>query len=294
MKLEKSALAVRLAKLPSLTLRNRPVRTRMTEETRAAVSALVPAWRALENGFARHICSGMTKLNIDAPAHPTEIPTIDAAIQAHLGRQLRALFGDPVGERLPQSLARLADRVAQVIRAHTEPVDQAFIDGIMASLSRLRAYAISLTRNVDQAEDLVQETILKAISKHERFESGTNLQAWLFTILRNLFFSTRRRSQREVEDPDGAHAAALTTIPDQEDRIVVQNLGEALAQLPQEQREAILLVGAEGLSYDETAEALGVKVGTIKSRVNRARNRLADLMGLTSEDGVAVERGARP
>jgi len=236
----------------------------------------------------------MTKLNPDAPAHTTEIPTIDAAIQAHLGSQLRALFGDPTVERLPGSLVQLADRVAQVIRAHTEPVDQAFIDGIMSSLSRLRAYAISLTRNVDQAEDLVQETTLKAISKHERFEVGTNLQAWLFTILRNLFFSSRRRSQREIEDTDGAYAAALTTIPDQEDRIVVRDLGAALAQLPQEQREAVLLVGAEGLSYDETAEALGVKVGTIKSRVNRARNRLAELMGLVGEDGIAADRGARP
>ena len=227
-------------------------------------------------------------------AHPADTPTLDPAIQAHLGSQLRALYGDPADEKLPQGLARLADRVAQVIRAHTEPVDQGFIDGIMASLSSLRSFAISLTRDLHQAEDLVQETVLKAISKQERFEAGTSLQAWLFTILRNLYFSAHRKTKREVEDADGSHAATMITVPDQEDRIVVQDLEAALTKLPQEQREAILLVGAEGLSYEETAEALGVKVGTIKSRVNRARNRLAEMMGLAGQDGIAGSRGGLP
>jgi RNA polymerase sigma-70 factor (ECF subfamily) len=85
----------------------------------------------------------------------------------------------------------------------------------------------------------------------------------------------------------------MISVPDQEDRIVVQDLYGALAKLPQEQREAILLVGAEGMSYEETADALGVKVGTIKSRVNRARNRLAELMGLAGQDGIAGSRSAQ-
>ncbi len=236
----------------------------------------------------------MTKTISDPRTLPAENPILDAAIQAHLGTQLRALYGDPAAEKLPQSLARLADRVAQVIRAHTQPMDQAFVDGIMASLSPLRSFAISLTRDIHRAEDLVQETILKAISRQESFAAGTNLQAWLFTILRNQFFSAHRRTQREVEDADGAYAATLISIPDQEDRIVVQDLEAALAKLPQEQREAILLVGAEGMSYEETADALGVKVGTIKSRVNRARNRLAELMGLSGADGIAATRGDHP
>jgi RNA polymerase sigma-70 factor (ECF subfamily) len=217
-------------------------------------------------------------------------PILDAAIQAHLGIQLRVLYGDPAEIKLPRRLAQLADRVAQVIRAHTEPVDQAFVDGIMASLKSLRAYAISLTRDIHQAEDLVQETVLKAISKQEKFEADTNLQAWLFTIQRNLFFSGHRKTQREVEDADGAHAATLVTIPDQEDHITVQDLEAALAKLPQEQREAILLIGVEGMAYEEAAEVLGVKVGTIKSRVNRARNRLAELMGLSGTHGIAADR----
>jgi RNA polymerase sigma-70 factor (ECF subfamily) len=116
--------------------------------------------------------------------------------------------------------------------------------------------------------------VLKAISKQEKFEADTNLQAWLFTILRNQFFSGHRKTHREVEDADGTHAAALITIPDQEDRIVVQDLEAALAKLPRDQREAILLIGAEGMAYEEVA----------------ARNRLAELMGLSGADGIAADR----
>jgi RNA polymerase sigma-70 factor (ECF subfamily) len=183
--------------------------------------------------------------------------------------------------------------VAQVIRVHTEPVDQVFVDELIGSLSSLRAYAVSLTHDMNRAEDLVQETVLRAISKQEKFEAGTNLQAWLFTIQRNLFFSAHRKTQREVEDTDGAYAAAMTSIPDQEDRLAVQDLHAALARLPREQREALLLVGAEGMSYEETAAALGVKVGTIKSRVNRARNRLTELMGPINADADAGVHDAR-
>ena len=133
---------------------------------------------------------------------------------------------------------------------------------------------------------------LRAISKHEKFEAGTNLAAWLMTILRNLFYSGRRRTQREVEDADGIHAATMISIPDQEDAIIVQDLHAALAKLPRGQRDAIMLVGAEGMAYEEAAAALGVNVGTLKSRVNRARNRLAELMGLIGEDGVGSSRSS--
>ena len=218
---------------------------------------------------------------------------LDDAIRLHLGHQLRTLYGDPAGEKLPRDLARLAERVTQAIRAHTEPLDQAFITGVMAALPSLRNFAMSLTKRVDQAEDLVQDTVLKALSKHDHFEAGTNLQAWLFTILRNGYFSVHRKTNREVEDGEGVHAASLITIPDQEDRLAVQDLSAALEKLPQEQREAIILVGAEGLSYDDAAQALGVKVGTIKSRVNRARTRLAELIGETDHhSGVGRHAGS--
>jgi RNA polymerase sigma-70 factor (ECF subfamily) len=209
---------------------------------------------------------------------------LDDAIQAHLGEQLRAYYGDPTNHRLPLSLRLLADRAAQIIRAHTEPVDQVFIDGIMAALPALKAYAISLTRNADKAEDLIQETILKAISKQQHFEEGTNLQAWLFTILRNHSFTIHRKVRREVEDADGIHAAKLEAAPAQEGRLMMIKLQAALASLTEDQRNALLLVGLEGAEYEDAAVELGCAVGTIKSRVNRARTRLAELLELDDGD----------
>ncbi|KLK89586.1 RNA polymerase subunit sigma-70 [Microvirga vignae] len=217
---------------------------------------------------------------------------LDSSIQAHLGHQLRTWYGDPAGDKLPPDLARLLDRVAQVIRARTGLVDQAFVDGVLTSVTSLRAFAISLTRNGEQAEDLVQETVLRALSKQEQFVAGTNLQAWLFTILRNQFCSEHRKSLREVEDGDGSYAATMVALPDQEDRIMIRDLEAALHKLPEGQREALLLVGADGLSYEEAAQVLGCAVGTVKSRVNRARSCLTELMRLAGEDGLA--RARRP
>ena len=223
----------------------------------------------------------LLRLDPSAPA------ALDSSIQAHLGEHLRARYDDPAETKLPPNLARLLERVAQVLRARTEPVNQAFTDEVLASVTSLRAFAISLTRNADQAEDLVQETLLRAISKHEQFVAGTNLQAWLFTILRNQFFSEHRKSMREVEDGDGSYAASMICMPDQEDRIMIHDLEAALHKLPEGQREAILLVGADGLSYEEAAQVLGCAVGTVKSRVNRARCCLAEFMRLAGEDGLA-------
>ncbi|MBL0407346.1 sigma-70 family RNA polymerase sigma factor [Microvirga aerilata] len=230
-----------------------------------------------------------------SPLRPVSLSSpavLDSRIQAHLGQQLRVWYGNPAEEKLPRSLTRLLKRLTEAIRARTDPADQAFADGILASVTSLRAFAVSLTRNADQAEDLVQETVLRAISKHEQFAAGTNLQAWLFTILRNQFFSEHRKITREVEDVDGSYAATMISLPDQEDRIMVHDLEVALGKLPETQREAIMLVGADGLSYEEAAQALGCAVGTVKSRVNRARNGLAEEMRLADDDGIARSRHA--
>jgi RNA polymerase sigma-70 factor (ECF subfamily) len=218
---------------------------------------------------------------------PSVSAALDSSIQAHLGQHLRTCYGDPSKAELPPDLARLLDRVAQAIRARTGLVDAAFVDGVLASVTSLRAFAISLTRSALQAEDLVQETVLRAISKQEQFVAGTNLQAWLFTILRNQFCSDHRKSLREVEDGDGSYAATMIALPEQEDRIMIHDLEAALLKLPEGQREALLLVGADGLTYEEAAQVLGCAVGTVKSRVNRARNCLAGLMSLAGEDGLA-------
>ena len=151
-------------------------------------------------------------------------------------------------------------------------------DEMLACMPHLRAFAISLLHNADDADDLVQETILRAWKNLDRFERGTNLQAWLFTILRNLFYSRYRQRRREVEDPDDQHAAGLSVAPDQMARVEHAELLRALALLSAEHREALLLIGAQGMSYDEASRICGVPIGTIKSRVHRARTQLASLM----------------
>jgi RNA polymerase sigma-70 factor (ECF subfamily) len=156
-------------------------------------------------------------------------------------------------------------------------VEPALRQDLLAAIPSLRAFAMSLLHNSNQADDLVQDTIVRAWGAMDRFERGTNLNAWLFTILRNVFYSQHRRTKREVEDPDGSYAAKLRTAPDQQSHLDFEDLRTALAKLPLDQREALLLITAEGMSYDQAA-ICGTAVGTIKSRVHRARARLTLLL----------------
>lgn len=151
---------------------------------------------------------------------------------------------------------------------------------VTARVPSLRAFAWSLSRNGADADDLVQETLTKAWIYRHRFQPGTNLRAWLFTILRNAWYSSVAKRRREVSDEDGQHAARLTAEGSQEWSVELAALKEALDDLPPEHREAVVLVGAAGLSYEEAAEIAGCALGTIKSRVNRARNRLAEAMDI--------------
>jgi RNA polymerase sigma-70 factor (ECF subfamily) len=161
---------------------------------------------------------------------------------------------------------------------------------LFAALPHLRAFAISLTGDVDRADDLVQEAVLRGLSHLHQFKRGTNFQGWMFTILRNQFHSNYRKRRREVEDADGLYAAKVAIPPEQGAYLDFTDFRDALAKLSPEQREALLLIGAEGLTYEETAEICGTKVGTIKSRVNRARKRLAELLGLDEIDEIGPDR----
>ena len=149
---------------------------------------------------------------------------------------------------------------------------------VVAQIPTLRAFAWSLSRNSSDADDLVQETLIKAWTHRAKFEPGTNLRAWLFTILRNTYYTSVVKRRREVADEDGRMAAALSQPPTQEWSMTMHNLRSALDKLPDEHREALVLVGAAGVSYEEAAEICGCAIGTIKSRVNRARSRLLKLM----------------
>jgi RNA polymerase sigma-70 factor (ECF subfamily) len=153
-----------------------------------------------------------------------------------------------------------------------------FTKGLIEAVPALRAFAISLTGNVERADDLVQETVLKAWAASNSFQPGTHLKAWLFTILRNHALTQFKKRKREVEDVDGALSATLSSKAEQEGSVTLNEMRVALAKLPEDQREAVLLVGGAGFSYEEVAEMCGTVVGTIKSRVSRGRSLLAELM----------------
>jgi RNA polymerase sigma-70 factor, ECF subfamily len=163
-------------------------------------------------------------------------------------------------------------------------IDPTVRDEMLATVPALRAFAISLCRDVDRADDLVQTTLLRAWAHIDSFEAGTNMAAWLFTILRNGFNSEYRKHRREVADVDGVYAANLTSPPEQEAHVELEEFREALGRLPVEQCEALVLVGASGFSYEQAAEICGCAVGTIKSRVNRARSKLVEIMSIESVD----------
>jgi RNA polymerase sigma-70 factor (ECF subfamily) len=137
---------------------------------------------------------------------------------------------------------------------------QSWRDAVVLMIPALRAFAWSLSHNSADADDLVQDTLIKAWTHRDKFEVGTNLRAWLFTILRNTYYTAAVRRRREVRDETGKYAATLTTGPTQEWSL------------------AMILVGAAGLTYEEAAEVCGCALGTIKSRVNRARARLLKIM----------------
>jgi RNA polymerase sigma-70 factor (ECF subfamily) len=166
-------------------------------------------------------------------------------------------------------------------------MDPAIRDAMVAAMPRLRRFAISLA-GAQHADDLVQETLLHACDKIRLFDSSGQILPWLITILRNQFYSEWRKRRREVEDPDGTYAETLVTEPRQVAHVVCEELGAALLKLPNEMRQALMAVGYSGLSYQEAAQACGCPVGTIRSRVHRARESLAALLNIESPADFAL------
>lgn len=168
--------------------------------------------------------------------------------------------------------------------ARTESSDRSVREAMLLMVPSLRAFAISLCRNSDRADDLVQDTLLRALANIHSFQPGTSMGAWLFTILRNRFLSEYRRQRREVQDSYGSHADSLRSPPDQHGKVELEEFRAALAELPFDQREALILVGASGFSYADAAAICRVAIGTIKSRVNRARQRLSARLAINRLD----------
>lgn len=158
-------------------------------------------------------------------------------------------------------------------------------------IPHLRAYGRSLCGNRDRADDLVQDTMMKAWSARHRFEPGTNMRAWTFIILRNTFLSQIRRTRFEGDYDEEVVERTHTSPASQEQSIELVDAHRALTLLPESQREALILVGAGGFAYDEAAEICGVPVGTIKSRVARARTALEQILSEGKLDRRAGAQG---
>jgi RNA polymerase sigma factor (sigma-70 family) len=161
---------------------------------------------------------------------------------------------------------------------HVSLSDDDFKAELARVIPHLRAFGRSLSGNRDLADDLVQETLLKAWAARKRFQAGTNMRAWTFIILRNLFLSQMRRARFKGEWDDLTASKILAAPASQDRHVELGDLQRALLHLPQPQREALILVGAGGFAYEEAAEICGCAVGTIKSRVARGRVALEALM----------------
>ena len=159
--------------------------------------------------------------------------------------------------------------------------DQAFKTGLVQLIPHLRAFARTLTGDPTAADDLAQDAMMKAWDARNSFQLGTNMKAWTFMILRNQFYSDKRRSWRQIQLDQEAAERTLVAIDDPSAPLALDELRRAMLVLPEEQREALVLIGAGGFAYEEAAEICGCAVGTVKSRVSRARRALQ----ATLEDG---------
>ena len=182
-----------------------------------------------------------------------------------------------------------SQHLALVEEVRVSRCSQQVRDQLPAFLPHLRNFALSLTHDPVWSDDLVQGTVLRAWANLDRFQHGSNLEAWLFTILRNSFYSEHRQRRWEIEDPEGGYARTLMVQPEQESRLMLQDLQRALMRLPPDQREALLLVAEQGKTYEDAAALCGVAVGTIKSRMHRARTQLAAILQMENRHDLGLD-----
>jgi RNA polymerase sigma-70 factor (ECF subfamily) len=205
-------------------------------------------------------------------------------IQKHLGERLAAVYSQRDAE---PSLAHFADLLARLDAALSEAKgsdELAFRTGLLGATTYLLRFAMTLARDRAAADDLVQDTMLRAWRSRDRFQAGTNLEAWLATIMRNTFYSLYRKHTREVADSDGNYAARLMSLPEQSCGLDLQDMRVAIERLPAPMRQALMLVTVENLSLKEAACIIKCPIGTVKSRVWRARQQLAAILGYTGAE----------
>ena len=205
-------------------------------------------------------------------------------------KESKVIYFTPQGRPLDHALVLElnAHEGLILLAGRYEGVDERLLE---AEIPRLRRYARALTRDVTRADDLVQSCLTRAVAKQHLWQPGTDLRAWLFTILHNQHVNEVRRSVREgvnvaVEDM----APVLTVQSNAYASLQLRDLEAAIASLPQEQRQVILLVGLEGMRYEEVAVILDVPVGTVRSRLSRGRDQLRRLMEMDDEGETGTER----
>jgi RNA polymerase sigma-70 factor (ECF subfamily) len=174
--------------------------------------------------------------------------------------------------------------------ARTGAEDDNFKKELVQLIPHLRAFARTLCGDPAAADDLAQDAMMKAWDARASFQMGTNMKAWTFMILRNQFYSEKRRSWRQSQLDQEAAERTLVAVDDPEAPVALDELRQGLAMLPPEQREALILVGAGGFAYEEAADICGCAVGTVKSRVSRARRALHAILdeGAYDRDGASA------
>lgn len=224
----------------------------------------------------------MLELSLDADTIDAQGPRLPDSVQYHLGHLLAATYAQDNVE------PTLADRFAELLRLldgafgrAQDGREKAFQASLLALVPNLQRFARSLLRSHVGADDLLQNTLLRAWRSRASFAPGTNLEAWLFTIMRNQFYNEHRKRGREVQDEDGAQAERMVSLPEQGGHLDLSDVQAALDRLAPPMRQALVLVAIENLTYEETAAVMQCRIGTVKSRVWRARTQLAEMLGYT-------------
>ena len=218
-----------------------------------------------------------------SPALNAAAPLLAPSIRRCLGQHLREAYASLEDER-PDRFAVLIARLEAVLAARGETLTAEVRQGLRDHAPGLRKYALSLTRDAARADDLVQDTMLRAWMYRESFSPGTNVCGWLTIIMRNTFYSGQRKRVHEVEDSDGSYAAQLVTLPAQGAVLDLEDVNAAIGRLSDTLRQALTLVAIDNMTYDEAATVMGCKIGTVKSRVWRARESLAALVGYSADE----------
>ncbi|MBP1183511.1 sigma-70 family RNA polymerase sigma factor [Methylobacterium sp. PvR107] len=224
----------------------------------------------------------MLEFSLDGDTIAAQAPRLPDSVQYHLGHLLAATYAqDSVQPPIADRFAELLTLLDAAFGKAQDGREKTFQTSLLAMVPNLQRFARSLLRNPVGADDLLQNTLLRAWRSRASFAPGTNLEAWLFTIMRNQFYNEHRKRGREVQDEDGTQAERMVSLPEQGGHLDLSDVRTALDRLAPSMRQALVLVAIENLTYEQTATVMNCQIGTVKSRVWRARTQLAEMLGYT-------------